>query len=775
MSFDATINTLSGTDTFYDWFIKENNEIISKLNLAKVSSITGGDGIFSSLNSSSGLVTLTIGGTSGSILRGLTFYGPLSFLGETVLPNISYKVTGITSGNSGFTFGSVVRITSDGYTTAQANNADSAEVIGVISSRNSSYSVITLSGKIEGDFTNVAGGTLSPGCVYFLDPTTRGNITATEPTTIGQVSKPVIVGLGQTAGIVVQFRGNYLNSSSLGGESGTNRLYIAFSTSGSSDPRSYGFSAGTFLSYAPDLLSGSTFFNQYLADTGRTAINGWFLSGSKNYAYRLYDFGSPFLDLPWEEDYIVGMVENVSTVGSNAIYQILARGTTPILPGSITAAASKQGPWYISGSTFEPGYTYGQLAKYPLNTTSEEYNPLYQVGFVFSSSPSSWYVNPRPLTKSPSTNISSTALISDRMTNSNNYTFNGDYTIWQRRENGSLSSITSTGNFYFADNWIRRMSGMTGSVSLERQSFATNQTDVEGSPEYYVRVKALTDPSPNTAPTNSVYSIGHVIENSETFSNTPITVSFYARCTNINYSANVYFAKYADNNQISKTTIGTINFSNTNWNKHTINYTVPAHMGTTYTNDYLEIGIDLNPLINTAYNASVSSSSSIYVDLASFNVYSGSYTNPLHSFKTYNEKLRLAQKFYFRTYYNDSQTTGDVTMLDNSNPTLNTFSFVHLPSMPWGTFNLPVEMRTSPTVILRSPYNTTLADDEMYNRTSGADLRNSAGIGTRKAVLSGKTVTPLSDKSTIRINLNGGSVPYDVIYGHIVADASYPI
>jgi hypothetical protein len=779
MAFNDTISTLSGTSTFYDWFIKENNEIISKLNQVTVSGVCGGDGILASTNLSSGLVTLSIGGTSGNITTGLTFSGKVAFLGETALPNVSYKITGITTGTPGFTFGSVVRITSSGYTTAKASDADSAEVVGVISARNPSYSVVTLSGKIEGDFTNVAGGTLSTGCVYFLDPTTSGNITATEPSTVGQVSKPVIIGLGQTAGMVVQYRGNYLNASSAGGESGTNRLYISFSTSGSSDPRSYGFSAGTFLSYAPDLVSGSTFFNQYLVDTGRTAINGWFLSGSKNYAYRLYDFGSEYLNLPWEEDYIVGMVENVSAVGSNAIYQIIARGTTPIIPGSVTAALSKQGAWCISGATFNPGNTYGQLVHYPTNTNNDPYAPVYQVGFVFSASPSSWYVNPRPLAKAPNTNYRSTQQ-AEELVNPDNYAFNGDFTVWQRKETGASSLYISTGNIYSADNWIRRMSGITGEVSIQRQSFTTNQTDVEGSPEYYVTLKALTDPSPNTAPTNSVYSFGHVIENSETFSNTPITVSFYARCTHINYSANVYLSKYTDdgagtNTLVKKTIIGTIDFDDTSWNKHTINYTVPPHTGTTYSNDYLEIGIDLNPLINTAYNNSIAASTGIYVDIASFTIYSGTYLSPPHNFKSYNEKLKLAQKFYFRTYNND-QISGNTTMLDLFNPRLNTFSFVALPNTPWGLYSLPVEMRSTPSIAIRSPYFTTPSYDEMYNRTAQADLRNASGPNGRVAPPSGTpTVSTDADKSTVRINLNGGFIPFDVVYGHIVADASYPI
>ena len=325
MAFNDTISPLTGTSTFYDWFIKENNEIISKLNLATVSGVTSGDGVLASLNTSSGVVTVSIGGTSGVINTGLTFAGAVSFNGEIVIPNISYKITGITSGTSGYTFGSVVRINSSGYTTAKANDPDSAEVVGVISSRNTSYSVVTLAGRINGDFTQVAGGTLSPGCIYFLSGTTSGYITTSEPNTLGYVSKPVILGIGETAGVVLQYRGNYLNDSGADGLSGTNKIYVQISKS-ATNPSNYGFSAGNFISFAPDILAGNTFFHQWLTNTGRTAIDGWFLSGSYNYANNLVgivgtpDASTTIFNFAPEEDFIVGMIESVNESAHHITY-----------------------------------------------------------------------------------------------------------------------------------------------------------------------------------------------------------------------------------------------------------------------------------------------------------------------------------------------------------------------------------------------------------------------------------------------------------------------
>lgn len=775
MSFNTPISQLSGNSTFYDWFIKENTEIISKLNQVTVSGVTSGDGVLVNLNTTSGLATLAIGGTSGNITSGLTFSGSVSFTGETAVPNISYKITGITSGTSGYTFGSVITITPTGYTTAIANNPDTAEVVGVLSSRTAAYSILTLSGKIEGDFTTVAGGTLSPGCVYFLDPTVSGNITTTEPSTIGQVSKPVILGIGQTAGIVLPYRGNYLNAStSGGGESGTNRIYISLPSS-PTDPRTQGFSAGVFLSYAPDVLTGST-FNQYLVDTGRTAINGWFVSGSKNFAYRLYDFGSPFLNIPTEEDFVVGMVENVSTSGGNVIYQIIARGTSNIIPNSISSySGDKRGFWCLSGATFNSLGTTGQLVQNSSNIQNNPYAPLYQVGVVTSNSPSSWYVNPRPLTINPTSNFKSTQL-PENLTNGLNFAYNGDFSIWQRNT-GRSTVYTGTGNTYFADNWVRRMSGLTGVQSLQRNAFSTSQTEVEGYPKYYVSIKALSSLS-EPSPASSVYSIGHIIENFNTFHDEPVTVSFYARCALPNYTANVYFSRYNNGSLVSKNIIGTVNLQ-TAWTKHVINYTTNDDTLATPNNDYIEIGIDLNPLIVEAWNGNVPTSTNTTVDVASFVIYAGTYTSPPHMFIPDSDKLLRSQKFYYQTYI-DETAPGTATMLpsDSSQPSLSAFSFTVLPNSLYGIMPLPVLMRDVPSILVYSPLNG--VSNELLNVTARNNLRNTGGsIGYNGAVrytqIGVSTIQTISDKTTVRINLNMGAVPFDVISGHIIADASYPL
>ena len=782
MAFNDTISPLTGTSTFYDWFVKENNEIISKLNLATVSGVTSGDGVLASLNTSSGVVTVSIGGTSGIVNTGLTFSGPVSFNGEIVIPNISYKITGITSGTSGYTFGSVIRINSSGYTTAKANDPDSAEVVGVLSSRNSSYSVVTLAGRVNGDFTEVAGGTLSPGCIYFLSGITSGYITTSEPNTLGYVSKPVILGIGETAGVVLQYRGNYLNDSGADGLSGTNKIYVQISKS-TTNPSNYGFSAGNFISFAPDVLAGNTFFHQWLANTGRTAIDGWFLSGSYNYANNLVDIvGTPndsttIFNFAPEEDFIVGMIESVNESSpSYNIYQIVTHGTSTILPKSIDTAASKQGTWLISGLTYNvnaSGVT-GQLRIQDLYKpdTSSGYSIL---GHVFDSSPTYWYVDIKPVTFVGVSNQRSTTT-TESLTNGINYAFNGDFSIWQR-DTGRDSQYTTSGNVYFADNWIRRQSGIASGSSqyIQRQSFSVASTSVEGTPEYYIDVKCIADPG-GADPSSGTYSVGHVIENIETFNGEDVTVSLYAKCSLSSYSANVYFARYSGGSLISKTTIGSIDLT-TSWTKYTLTYDVSSLPAATYTDDYVEIGVDMMPIVEEAYDNSVSTGTALYLSLASMAVYNGSYSSPKHIFDLYEDKLKKARKFYYTTY-TDTQTIGSKTMLTEIDPVLNTLSFSYIPTAPFGIFKFPTTMREDPTITVYSPKG---VSNEMYNYTANRDLKATSGtIGYSGVTRSGgtpgaQTVSSSADTTTVKININAGAVPYDVVNFHLIADASYPI
>ena len=62
-----------------------------------------------------------------------------------------------------------------------------------------------------GAITNLTG--LADGVVYFLDASNAGAFTSIEPTSIGQISKPILVATSTTTGIVLNMRGIEIASS----------------------------------------------------------------------------------------------------------------------------------------------------------------------------------------------------------------------------------------------------------------------------------------------------------------------------------------------------------------------------------------------------------------------------------------------------------------------------------------------------------------------------------------------------------------------------------
>jgi hypothetical protein len=104
-------------------------------------------------------------------------------------------------GNS-FSVGTVVRYdnTLPSWVTAQANSAGNAEVFGVVDTTGDTFSV-TMAGYISG----LSGLTTAAG--HFLSPSSAGALTSTDPTTTGHVSKPVLLALSTTEGIVQIQRG----------------------------------------------------------------------------------------------------------------------------------------------------------------------------------------------------------------------------------------------------------------------------------------------------------------------------------------------------------------------------------------------------------------------------------------------------------------------------------------------------------------------------------------------------------------------------------------
>lgn len=108
----------------------------------------------------------------------------------------------VTQAGHGFVVGDVLYLNGSTYTKAIATSSAAAEVVGMVSRViSSSQFDITLSGEVTG----LSG--LTVGEAYFLSAATAGAITATEPSTIGQVSVPIGVASSATSLYVAPKRG----------------------------------------------------------------------------------------------------------------------------------------------------------------------------------------------------------------------------------------------------------------------------------------------------------------------------------------------------------------------------------------------------------------------------------------------------------------------------------------------------------------------------------------------------------------------------------------
>jgi len=193
----------------------------------------------------------------------------------------------ITQASHGFTVGQVLKVKSNDpgkYATAMANTAANAEVVGiVVQVISASIFVMALSGRITADG---AVPDQQAGTVLFLSPSSAGALTVTEPTTTGEISKPVcVITTPDSEMIMVNYRGKDAdavhNWDANGSElildvDGDTSLHadtddrIDVKISGADDFR---FTANTL-----SILSGSTL----AIDSGATLANSGTLTGFTN-------------------------------------------------------------------------------------------------------------------------------------------------------------------------------------------------------------------------------------------------------------------------------------------------------------------------------------------------------------------------------------------------------------------------------------------------------------------------------------------------------------
>jgi Collagen triple helix repeat (20 copies) len=101
----------------------------------------------------------------------------------------------------GFDVGDVLTFDGSDYVLAQADSLVNAQVVGIVSSVIPPDDfTVTLVGYVTG----LTG--LTAGVEYYLDESTPGALTATEPTANGEVSKPLLLAVTTTSGYFFNFR-----------------------------------------------------------------------------------------------------------------------------------------------------------------------------------------------------------------------------------------------------------------------------------------------------------------------------------------------------------------------------------------------------------------------------------------------------------------------------------------------------------------------------------------------------------------------------------------
>lgn len=102
----------------------------------------------------------------------------------------------------GLAVGDLVRLSGVNYVKAQADSIVNAEVVGIVSAV-AGANDFTI--QVAGQVTGLTG--LTAGTVFFLSEATPGLLTATEPSTAGEISKPVLIADTTTSGWMLNFRG----------------------------------------------------------------------------------------------------------------------------------------------------------------------------------------------------------------------------------------------------------------------------------------------------------------------------------------------------------------------------------------------------------------------------------------------------------------------------------------------------------------------------------------------------------------------------------------
>ncbi len=715
------------------------------------------------------------GHTYDALITGATHAGEIARIRASdgrvdILKGVNKRrVTGV---SHGFNFGQVVRASdayAAGFTLAVASGATSAEAVGMISrvNGNSDFEV-TFNGEVEGTFTSVTDDTniLSVGCPYFLSPTNAGNITLTEPSTEGHVSKPVFVGLSPDRGVLLNYRGQVINTVGGGGGGGSTADGVSIRTTIAGS----GFAVGDIIAIEEQ---GGGY--EKLSESNKARVFGLVVNEvSGGYELLLYGMSKDsdtFRDTVHTnrkagDDYLLYANQENKTSG-----QFGLTSTTPntdfISPSAIV----------LGDKVFYFNARFAQSYATPADnnlTTSQRSSEAFTAAIVAGGSAGN--------------EIGGGGYAESRVpAGVVNEFVNGGFDVWQRGI-GVDSAHTGTDDTYFADRWMRQ-STLTGSYdkdfSIKRENFEFGQSEVLGNPEYYTVLRSgATGNTGSTFGDEILYSI--IVEDANRYAGMPVTVSFYMKgATGVTGFVATEYSQFwngapAGHGKIVSTQELDLVYIDgaTGWTRYAMSFkprTLPPGATTNSEDSYATFSVlpyRYNGTTGNTGAADVAYNDDLF--LAKFQMESGfRVSNPIRTDR--NEERRRASKFY-QTSYTVNEYRGKNTLVSGTNipkygsptVTMNTSGNIQ--------FVLPVEMRAAPTTIdILSP---TGVNNMIFNVSAGKDLNKTSGTkGYNDATRSVTNLSSLSAASNSEKGFNlfvpSGAVFGDDLTFHYAAKAEF--
>ena len=801
---------LSSSDTFQTWF-NTTNSIISEINGITVHNILPGDGI--SLTSSGNVFTIKHGSSVGTPV---TFTGPVSFTNTvsfSTTPSLNTVTLDISPKTSGITIGNVVRIINSGLTLSRANNAENAEVLGIVVGSGASYDRVATSGVVDNtafsktisNLLGVNGGTLSVGCAYFLSPEVAGGITSFEPVVYGTVSKPVLLGVTGSSGVILPYRGIQIEGISAGITSELDNKII-IQVDYTTQPSAGGLSVQS--GYFSQVKKGDPvlYFGEN-TDTGIQAIinldNGNYkLLGYLNGVNTrigcqnivIYNIGSALNVTPAS---VLGVVSNIlNDTGTSLILEVATRG------GSFNVKQAELDTTIYSFTDSSNGYTAkGGIFKF--NTLTNVFEPTVSGAGLITSFATLVPMNDAEqtirftyngteyiTTDGTVSNIlgSPVGSVNNGITGSleyDNLIPNGSFTIWQRAFNG-LNGVTLAGlsafNTPIADRWyymadsIGNLVGLTATV--QKQSFDASQIVVPGSPRYWVETKQSYS---SAAGLNYRPRLENIQRGARLLQGQEATITFWAYAGICGATMDLVYNQYTDGTDAyalvmdasdavaARTSIASGVALNTVWNKYSYTFTTNAQGAVSGDTEegWYGIGFEFP-------------GSGVTLAIAQVKLELGSDVAD-YVYEYPETVLEKCKPYYFRTYDWDQSTgyTGTSRLNEQYLPLGN------LLSQDIYDVAFSVEMVQTPTVTLYSPtgepneaYNVTKKADMRYPRCEGCPIHVNLPWDTstvRTSSPSDNITVPNTTKNGMQLKINNGATHLDVLKFHYVADADIKI